>query len=247
MTGTVPIDRAVVLAAGIGSRIRPASSDLPKPLTPLNGRALISYTLDALAENGVEDVVVVTGYRERLLRAALAEGVPFDVTFVSNSDYELGASTSLAAARSALSGEPFLLVMADHALAPGLLSALVDQARPTGATVAADYASRPRFYEEEATKLEIDGADEARRVRSIGKHLETWQALDAGAFVCTSDVWTALEDAPHGAELSDVFGRLADRGLLYAADVSGEFWYDVDTPGDLAMARRLLAATDGGA
>lgn len=232
--------RAVVLAAGVGSRIRPAGDDLPKPLTPLNGKALISYTLDALVANEIDEVVVVTGYREELVRAALREGVPLAMRFVSNPDFELGAAASLAVARPAFGDEPFLLVMADHAFAPGLLETLLAGASETGATVAADFERRPAQYEDEATKLAIESEGGARRVVSIGKSVDPWQALDAGAFYCTVDTWDALDAAPHGAELSEVFGRMAAEGHLFAADISGEFWYDIDTPDDLAAAHALL-------
>ena len=235
--------RAVVLAAGVGSRIRPLHSRVPKPLTPLNGKALISYTLEALAANQVEDVVVVTGYREETIHAALREGEPVAMTFLSNPDFELGAAASLSVARPVLDNEPFLLLMADHAVAPGLVAKLLDGARLSGATVAADYAPHHTDYEDEATKLAI-APDEPGRVLSIGKNVSPWQALDAGAFYCTRDTWTALAELPHGAELSDVFGRMAAQGLLYAADVSGEFWYDVDTPGDLAAANVLIDSQD---
>ncbi len=235
-----PATRAVVLAAGTGSRIRPLENDLPKPLTPLNGKALISYTLDALAANDIDDVIVVTGYREELVRAALSEGGAVEMTFVTNPDFELGAAASLAAARDELEAEPFLLLMADHAFAPGLVQTLLAGARDAGATVAADFAPHTTAYEDEATKLAIDSGDGQSRVISIGKKVTPWQALDAGAFYCTRDTWRALDAVPHGAELSAVFDRMASDGLLFAADVSGQFWYDVDTPDDLAAAHALL-------
>ncbi len=234
-----PASRAVVLAAGTGSRIRLLEGDLPKPLTPLNGKALIRYALDALAANEIDDVVVVTGYREDLLRSTLSVGGP-TVTFVTNPDFELGATASLAAARAHLADDPFLLLMADHAFAPGLIETLLAGAKDEGATVAADFGSHPTAYIDEATKLAIEPGHGEQRVVGIGKQVASWQALDAGAFYCTADTWLALDAIPYGAELSTLFARMAGEGLLYAADVSGQFWYDVDTPDDLAAAHALL-------
>jgi CDP-L-myo-inositol myo-inositolphosphotransferase len=233
-----PVRRAVVLAAGVGSRIHPFSNGLPKPLVPLNGRALVSYAIEALAANGIEEAVVVTGYREWLVREALGEGVGIDVRFVSNPRFEEGASTSLAAARRTTGDQPFLLLMSDHVFAPGLVAKLLELAAPGGATVGADFGEHPRHYEDEATKLEVD---ESGTVRAIGKDLARWQALDTGAFVCSADVWQTVGEAEAGGELSAVFGAMAARQALIAADVSGHFWYDVDTPDDLAAASAALS------
>src|SRR5262249_59413103 len=68
--------KAVVLAAGQGSRLLPLTADRPKPLVPVGGRPLLFRALDRLAEVGVAgpDVLVVAGYRRDVLEAALAAG-----------------------------------------------------------------------------------------------------------------------------------------------------------------------------
>jgi choline kinase len=240
--GPLDIRRALILAAGTGSRIHPFSNGLPKPLVPLNGRPLVAYTLDALAANGIDDVAVVTGYREDMVRGALAAAGQARIEFVSNSRFEEGASTSLAAARDALGDAPFLLLMSDHVFAPDLVAQLLAGAATEGATVAADFGGHADHYVEEATKLDIEDG----MVRAIGKSLECWQALDTGAFACTAATWDALDATPAGAELSAVFGIMAARGALHAADVTGRFWYDIDTPQDLAHAGAAFEAACGG-
>ena len=68
--------RAVILAAGRGSRLGDRTNGTPKPLVQLNGRPIVSYTLEALASAGVGDVVVVTGYEEAAVRSALLASRP---------------------------------------------------------------------------------------------------------------------------------------------------------------------------
>ena len=233
--------RAVVLAAGDGGRLDPYTASLPKPLVPLNGRAIVDYTLGALADAGVQDVTVITGYREAQLRKALNATTPrgLAMTFVSNAQFHRGASYSLRAARARMAGEPFLLVMADHMLAPEIIRVLeaAYAALPGCSYVAADSSKHDEAYTEEATRLKIEG----RRVTGIGKRLREWQALDAGAFVVAPEAWETIDAAPEDCELSTIFGMLAARGELLAADVSGSFWYDIDTAEDLANASALLA------
>lgn len=229
----------MILAAGLGGRLGRATSSLPKPLVPVAGRPLIAYTLDALAAAGIEDVVVVTGYREQQLRAALLEVAPARTRFVSNPRFEGGAARSLAAAREACGDDAFLLLMSDHLFDGGLVATLAALELAGGAAVAADASRWPAEYVGEATRLLVD---DGGLVREIGKGLPAFTHLDAGAFVCTADTWMALDAVGRDASLSEVFGVLAKGGQLRAADITGAFWYDVDTPEDREAAEELLAA-----
>jgi choline kinase len=233
----------VVLAAGLGSRLGELTVSVPKPLLPVAGRPLVTHTLDALYAAGVEECLVVTGYREELVRDALRR-TPGGLAprFVSNGEYWRRASSSLAAARESCGSQPFLLLMSDHAVDASLIQRLLEQGAghaSAGCGVAADYGPRPAHYVDEATKLQVapDG-----RVTGIGKTVTGWQALDAGAFYCTPEVWAALDAVGHDADISDVFGWLAIRGRLRAADITGSFWYDIDTGEDLAAAEALVRA-----
>src|SRR3954471_19572258 len=80
--------KAVILAAGMGSRLAPLTNDRPKPMVEVAGRPLLLRAIDRLAAVGItgDDVIVVTGYREDVLRARLAaEGVT--VQLVTNPRY----------------------------------------------------------------------------------------------------------------------------------------------------------------
>lgn len=237
---------AVILAAGVGGRLGDLTGAVPKPLVPLNGRPLLDYTLDSLAAAGVRRAVVVTGYRGMQVREAFARdgngrGVPL-VSFASNPRFREPASLSLHAAREATGESPFLVLMADHLLSPGVIRALAGarNAAPDAAAcfVAADFTPHAHAYADEATKLRVGPAG---GVTAIGKGLPRWDALDCGAFLLSPAAWDVFAEMPEACELSVLFGALADRGLLYAADIGGAFWYDVDTPEDLAAAARALA------
>jgi choline kinase len=241
---TAPL-RAVILAAGVGGRLGPATAEVPKPLVHVEGRPLVLYTLEALAAAGVTEGVVVTGYLASQVRSALSDRPPLALRFVHNPHYRGGASLSLAAARGFCGADPFLLVMSDHLLSTSLLTRLIGQAREARpengggppSCVAADATVRDDAFTDEATKVAVDAGG---RVTAIGKHLERWDALDAGAFFCTHEVWAALGEAPEDSDLSTVFRRLVARRRLAAADVTGAFWYDVDTAADRDAAAAIL-------
>lgn len=237
--------RAVILAAGDGGRLYQHTSKLPKPLIPVSGRPLIEYTFDALSSAGVEEAVVVTGYRAAQLRRGIeGSAAALRTRFVSNPRFDGGASLSLRAAREAAGAEPFLLLMADHLLSGPILRALIEAAAASGPSlIATDAAAWPSDYVDEATRVRF--APGSRIVAAIGKGLEPWDALDTGAFLLQADVWETVDASPEDCELSVIFAALAGEGRLEGVDVSGASWYDVDTAADLAAANRLVAA--GGA
>jgi choline kinase len=236
---------AVILAAGDGGRLHQHTSRLPKPLVPVSGRPLISYTLDALAQARVHDVLVVTGYLAEQLEAGIEDAsAGLTVRFAANPRFRDGASYSLRAAREAAGDQPFLLLMADHLLSPAIIGALLAAARPGGPSLIATDASHwPVDYVDEATRVRLrPGTAEVAR---IGKQIEPFDALDTGAFLLSPDVWAVVDRSPEDCELSVIFTALAAEGAHRAVDVSGATWYDVDTVADLEAANRLVAA--GGA
>ena len=113
------IDRAIILAAGRGSRLDRGDL-LPKPLRPIAGVPLIGRILRTLASEGIREAVVVVGYEGDRIQAALTdEALHAGVTvhFVQNDRWERSNGLSLLAAREWLDRE-CLLTMADHLVAP---------------------------------------------------------------------------------------------------------------------------------
>ena len=159
------------------------------------------------------------------------------LSFIHNERYPAGASLSLRSARAATGGEPFLLLMSDHVVSPVFLTQFLSQWSGDVSAVAADFQRRDPAYVAEATHLALD---ERGRVTAIGKDLEEFSALDAGAFLLLPSAWTAVDAAPEDCDLSTIFAILARTDGLSAIDISGQFWYDVDTEDDLFAVEALL-------
>src|SRR3954470_17393989 len=240
--------RGLVLAGGKGSRLR-TSRGRVKPLVPVAGVALLERAVRGLVDVGVDEVLVVVGYRAEDIRRFCVElsvrlGVP--LRCVRNDRYEEGNGLSVLAAEEALRGDPFLLVMADHVLHRSILRSLVGSPMPSdGAVLAVDHAvsAAGGVDLDDVTRVRTEG----RLVRDIGKGISTFDAFDTGAFVCTSGVFDALREAVAAGETSLSAGmrRLADQGRLERCDVTGARWVDVDTRRDLRMASRWLLAGGG--
>ena len=240
--------RGLVLASGKGSRLRTPRGRV-KPLVTVGGVALLERAVRNLVDAGVDEVVVVVGYRaEEIERfcAGLSMRLGVSVRCVRNDRFDQGNGLSVLAAEEAMGGAPFLLVMGDHVLDRSVLWSLVGSEMPSGgAVLAVDYSVGAAGGVDlvDVTRVRTEG----QLVRDIGKGISSFNAFDTGAFLCTAGVFDALRDAVAAGETSLSAGmhRLADQGRLERCDVSGARWVDVDTRRDLRAASRWLLAGGG--
>ena len=80
---------AVILAAGMASRLRPLTNDRPKCLLTVGTRCLLGRTVDSIKAAGITELVVVTGYRGEMIRSFLTDNYKdMQISFVDNVDYQ---------------------------------------------------------------------------------------------------------------------------------------------------------------
>lgn len=234
--------RAVVLAAGNGSRLRDITGGGPKPLAPLQGRPIIAHVLEALRDGGADDIVVVSGYEADEVERAAARVRPSEarLSFVENAFWTRGNATSLWAARTAVGDDGFVLAMADHLVDPEIVR-LVAAGDADRCRLAIERSDPADSRSGEATRVRVrDG-----RVVDIGKRIDDWNALDTGLFWCCRRVFDVMTPELRAGEAGDVFAALARSGELDAVDVSGRMWIDIDTMEDLQRAEQLLGSRHG--
>jgi HAD superfamily hydrolase (TIGR01450 family) len=237
--------KGVILAAGIGSRLRPLTLHEPKSCATVAGESILSRQLRAFADAGVTDVTVVAGYLADETRARCAavatERPALDVTVVES---EVFANTdnmySLSLAREAVAGEPFVLANGDVAFEPGLLADLLES--DADSAVACDRAT----FSEEAMKVTVDG-------RGLVSHIDKAIPEEVAHGVST-DVYRF--SASFSSMLFDEIARTIDREGDYGdwteaaidrlvrdrdhdlatADVTGREWVEIDDFADLTEA-----------
>jgi choline kinase len=234
--------KAVILAAGQGTRLAPLTHDRPKPLVEVSGRSLLARALDRLAAVGVRgpDVVVVAGYRAERLAAAL---VGTGVRLVVNERFaEHGNWCSLFAARDAVAGEAVLQldgdVLFDGALLPRLLAA------PGPGALAVDV--RPDL-DAETMKVAVAGnrivaVSKQLGAEAVGEYIGITR-LDAALAAEVMDDLAGFADAGLGHEYYDhAYHRLAARGRgpFRVCDVSDVTAIEIDDLDDLRRAESLV-------
>lgn len=107
------IEDAMVLAAGLGTRLRPVTDTMPKPLVPIAGKPMIDYGLDALAEAGVKRAVVNVHHFADQMRAHLADRTTPQIVLSDETDRLMNSGGGLARGLKLLGREPVLVMNAD--------------------------------------------------------------------------------------------------------------------------------------
>ncbi len=234
------VTRAIVLAAGMGSRLR-GGDQTPKPLREVAGVPLLVRVLRTLQTQGIREAVIVTGYQGDQVRTALVSepSIAMKLRFVQNDRYEAKNGVSLLAAADYVDGE-CLLTMSDHLYSPELVRRLLAADVPEDAcALAVDYDIERCFDLEDATKVRVGN----QHIVSIDKELESYHALDTGVFRITPALIRELEalDAENGdCSLSEGVLALAARGEFLVADVGDARWIDVDTPAAMERAEAMV-------
>lgn len=118
------IRRAMIMAAGLGTRMRPLTDDRPKPLITVRGKPLIDHALDRLVAAGVEMAVVNLHYKADMLRAYLDKRRDIEIRYSSEDDALLDTGGGVVKALPHFQNEPFFILNSDSIWVEGYSSAL---------------------------------------------------------------------------------------------------------------------------
>ena len=227
--------QALILAGGEGTRLRPLTSTVPKPVVPLVDRPFIAYMLEWLRGHGVDDVILACGFMADGVRSVLGDGSALGVRLrYIEEPTPLGTGGALKYAEDLLDERFFMLngdVLTDIDLTAQLRQHETDR-RPRDA--GADRGRRPVVLRAGAAGRG-PGAS-ASSWRSRARTRASTHLINAGAYILERDVLDGM--APAGTRISierEVFPTLVGNGL-FGYPASG-YWMDIGTP------ERYLQAT----
>ena len=232
--------RAMALAAGLGTRMRPLTDTMPKPMVPVAGRALIDHVLDRLSEAGVERAVVNVHYMADALQRHLATRTRPQIVISDERGLLLGTGGGVVKALPELGEAPFFHINSDtiwidgvkpnlarlaEAFDPAAMDALLLLAPTTGSI---GYDGRGDFT------ITPDGRLARRGEREVAPFVY------AGAAILSPALFA---QAPQGEfPLTALFDRAAEQGRLHGLRLEG-LWMHVGTPEAIAAAEAAIEAS----
>ena len=234
--------RAMVLAAGMGTRMRPLTDRMPKPLVPVAGRALLDHVLDRLSEAGVERAVVNVHHFAEQMIAHLAARTRPAITISDERGLLLDTGGGVVKALPELGEAPFFHLNADTIWIDGVrpnlarLAEAFDAAHMDALLLLAPTAGSIGYDGRGDFAMASDGRLRARAEREVAPFVYAGAAILAPAL---------FADPPPGAfSLTALFDRAAAAARLAGLRLEG-LWMHVGSPDAIAAAEAAIKTSAG--
>ncbi len=233
--------KAVILAAGEGTRMRPLTANLPKPLLPVAGKPFLRHTLDALRAAGISEVAILIGWQGHRIRESFGDGEALGLSIAYEEQAErLGTAHALGRMRDHVDG-PFLSVNGDVVVSRDVLPAMIAHHRAVrGPVMALAEVPDPRaFGVVEMGDGKVVGLEEKPR-------RPTSNLINAGIYIFDEDIFPLIDKTPRSQrgeyEITDTIRALMAARDAYGFRIPGD-WIDVGRPWDLLRANAALLAS----
>jgi dTDP-glucose pyrophosphorylase len=234
----VSVTKAVILAAGRGTRMQERTAELPKPMIGLAGRPLVAHIVENLRLAGLTDLLMVTGYRAEQVEAHFAgeRGIAFRRQQPLD-----GTARAALLAREFAASEPFLLTYGDILVGPEAYAGIIERLEGAQAVVAVKYVDDP--YQGAAVYVEGERVTRIMEKPAKGASATHWNS--AGFYCFQPSIFEYLARVPLSPrgeyELTDAIRLLLDAGAPVGHYAIRGWWRDVGRPEDLAEAERHLS------
>ncbi len=224
---------AVILAGGLGTRLRPAVADLPKPLAPVRGRPFIGYLIDRLAAWGLRRAVICSGYKGDIVEGHLGDRYSGVDLVYSREDSPLGTAGAVRRALPLLPSDTALVLNGDS-LCDFELRAMVEQHR-TRSAAATLLITRERSGRAFGS---VDVDADGRVLRFREKVDGEAHGVSAGVYLLEREVIESLAPDRSASLEADVFPSRIGHGLFGFS--GGGRLLDIGTPGTYHQAPEFL-------
>ena len=246
--------KAIIIAAGPGSRLMPITNERPKCLLDVGGQTILERALQALRENGIQNIVVVRGYSGHLINYP-------HLTYCHNPDFEKNnILRSLFYAEDEMD-DAFIFSYSDILYSSEIVARLMGSEADIALIVDVNwierYEGRDQHPVSEAELVEVENGRVVRIGKGVvspeeahGEFIGLAKFTRSGAEVMKATYHRVAKEGPSApfqcaaslekAYMTDLIQELVDNGsLVQSVDIEGG-WMEIDTPQDLERARRLL-------
>lgn len=231
--------KAIILAAGLGTRLLPLTAEVPKCLVDAGGRTILEHQLHALKGAGIDDIVLVGGYRFDVLKAFVAQlpGYLPRPKLVYNPFYAAASSIGSVWAAREVMDEPFLLMNGDTIFEPAILrDSVARMTRGVNLLVEPIHAAGP---DDMLARVERGSVTQVSKtlpmLQATHRSLGVIAVADARGADYYREALDEVISAPGGEQAFHhaIVDHLARRGRVGAVEFEEDLWVEIDRPEDI--------------
>ncbi|MDB2604072.1 phosphocholine cytidylyltransferase family protein [Gammaproteobacteria bacterium] len=239
--------KAIILAAGVGSRIRPLTDNCPKSLLKINGKTILEMMLSHIKTCGINEVIFVLGYLQDQIKDYVKTQFPdLIVQFITNEKYEVtNTGYSLMLTKDFVKNSTFIKFDADVVFDINILKTLI----------ASEYDNClciDKNINLEAEEIKVIIKDDNRVVKAsktvnpldaIGESIGIEKINGETAHTLFNDLELMMKDEQYHQEYYEAaYERLIEKDVpFYALDISGLRWTEIDTKEDFMLAGKIFS------
>ncbi len=233
--------KALVLAGGAGTRLRPITYTCAKQLIPVANKPVLFYGLEAIRDAGITDVGLVVGDTAQAIQSAVGDGSAFglEVTYISQ-NAPLGLAHAVLVAREFLGDDDFVMYLGDNVIVGGIMALIREfRLRRPDAQIMLTHVPDPRQF----GVVELDSAGQVVGLEEKPEKPKSDLALTGVYFFTPAihEVVSNLKPSWRGElEITEAIQRLIDAGnTVHATFITG-YWKDTGNVADMLEVNRLL-------
>ncbi len=239
--------KAIILAAGVGSRIRPLTDNCPKCLLKVGGRTILEMMISNIQSCGIKEVVFVLGYLQDQIRDYVKTNFPdLTVHFVMNDKYtETNTGFSLMLSKNFIGDSDFIKFDADVVFDKKILKKLIESEYKTSLCI-----DKNINLDAEEIKVIIDDQNKVLKAskivnpkEAVGESIGIEKISNETAKLLFAELENMMMDEKNYQEYYEGgYERLIEKNIpFYALDISGLKWTEIDTREDFIMAEKIFA------
>ena len=242
--------KAIILAAGIGSRIRPLTNNCPKSLLQIGGKTILEMMISHIQNCHINEIVFVTGYLENQIKEYVKKNFPDIKThFITNEKYtETNTGFSLLLAKDFVKNSDFIKFDADVVFDQEILKKLIKC--PYENVLCVD---KNIDLDAEEIKVIIDDENKILKAsktvdpkKAVGESIGIEKIGENTAKLLFQELKEMMEDKKNHQEYYEAaYERLIEKGAsFHALDITGLEWVEIDTKEDFDLAKKIATALD---
>jgi choline kinase len=238
---------AIILAAGVGSRLAPLTNEFPKSLVEVNSKPIIQYQLESYLEAGINKINIVVGYKGEKIEGFIEQKYGKQkglINIIWNHDYaKTNNMYSLFLALKEIKATGFILSNADVVIKKDMVKKILNNNIESG------IAYQSKNYNDESMKVSIDGhnyithiSKQILEVNSAGTSIDFYKVAGEAKESLENEIYRTIKEKKDLNSWTEVaIDNILKYKFFKGIDIGNEFWYEIDNHEDLRNAELGLA------